>query len=182
MVCYPDNGEHTMPRTALMIDLETMGTTHDAAILSIGAVIFDLNGEEIHATLHDTVDLEDNQIHGRKIDASTVLWWMKQSKNAQLALTQNPMHLKKALNRLTELVQDWKPGTVWANSPTFDLDILRHAYKSLGLACPWQYWAERDYRTLKDFTDMPDFTSGTTHNALDDALAQATGVQWAYLK
>jgi hypothetical protein len=44
--------------TDLMIDLETLGLTANSVVLSIGAVFFDLEGEDLGPTFYTNVDRE----------------------------------------------------------------------------------------------------------------------------
>ena len=71
-----DEWVHKTMKQNLMIDLETLGTKPNSAILSIGAVYFDKDGlgEEFYAN----VDLQDSIDSGFDIDASTVYWWLSQ--------------------------------------------------------------------------------------------------------
>jgi hypothetical protein len=167
----------------IMIDIETLALTPDATILSIGAVEFDATsmGREFY------VEIDPKQ--GRALDPETCLWWAQQSSAfldkrkpvldsalAALAAFMYPTH-KDGYNR--DVASDFEGG-VWANSPVFDLAILRNAFdRFLILACPWDYHQERDVRTAKAFVakaDRPEFT-GTKHNALDDAKYQVLLVQ-----
>ena len=38
---------------------------------------------------------------------------------------------------------------VYGNSPSFDLVIMRTAYRLTGIECPWHYTNERDFRTVR---------------------------------
>ena len=71
-----------------MIDLETLSTAADAAILSIGIQPFDPRGEGIDpaAGLVIHVDLQACMNAGLRVDASTIMWWMTQSDDARAAL------------------------------------------------------------------------------------------------
>lgn len=167
----------------LMLDLETMSTRHNAAIASIGAVIFDPNTDTLDGcpTFYQTVDLESNERDGRHFSGSTVAWWLKQSEAARVALVSDQLPLQKALERLTAFIVAHKPVIVWANSPSFDCTILRSAYSHHHKHFPFEYWAERDVRTIKDAAypngDAPQCRRGVAHGALDDALSQADLVQ-----
>ena len=70
------------------------------------------------------------------------------------------------------------PLPVWGNGATFDNVILRNAYQKTGLDCPWPFWQDRCYRTLKNLApdiDRPEL--GTLHQALNDATVQAQHMQ-----
>jgi len=156
----------------VMLDLETLGKGSHACIIAIGAVTF--NREGVLSTFYQRVDEESSVAAGLKIDASTVMWWMKQSDAARNALTaEKGMSLVHALARFTM----WCPEetAVWGNGAAFDNVILANAYDAVNLRKPWPYWGDRCYRTVKALNPdvaMPVFT-GTKHNALDDARNQA---------
>ena len=156
----------------VMLDLETLGKGSRACIISIGAVSF--NSDGILSTFYERVDEESCVAAGLEIDASTVMWWMKQSDAARAALTGTAgMSLTHALARFTM----WCPEetAVWGNGATFDNVILSNAYEAVNLKKPWPYWGDRCYRTVKALHPdvKADPFAGTAHNALDDAIHQA---------
>ena len=68
----------------VMIDLETLGTKADSVIISIGAVKFDLDSEQMDDNgFYASVSIDSNLERGRKIDEDTLLWWLQQSTDAQ---------------------------------------------------------------------------------------------------
>jgi len=154
----------------IMIDLETMGTNANAAILSIGAVRF--GTDSIIDEYYQTIDLESCIEWGLEMDASTVKWWLKQSKKAQRALAANTKTLDEVLNSLSAWLG--KKATVWGNGSDFDNVILANAYKTIEQKQPWPYYNNRCYRTLKELhPHIKIERQGTHHNALDDATTQA---------
>jgi len=154
----------------VMVDLETLGNGSNSVIVAIGAVVFSQN--ELHDTFYKVVDPESCVQQGLKIDASTVMWWLKQSQNARDAICQPGLGLMTALSELTT----WYPkgAYLWGNGATFDNVILDNAYKAIKTAPPWKYSAHRCYRTIKNLfpVDQPVF-EGIPHNALYDAVHQA---------
>lgn len=167
----------------IMIDLETLDTAHSAVILSIGACEFDRELGRIGRTFYCKVDMQSCLDAGLTISASTIKWWMQQDEAARKEAFSGSTHLRLALEKLNHWV---KPGPnwlkrapskqcIWANSPSFDMKIIRHAYKVMDLDCHLpEFRLERDVRTLKSFypsikVDMV----GTAHNALDDCVYQA---------
>jgi hypothetical protein len=157
----------------IMIDLETMGTKPNAALVAIGACIFDANG--IGDRFYDAVDLQSCIDAGLTVDGPTVMWWLDQSDDARAALKiTSPLHV--ALERFSDFmapsIGDF--AGVWGCGATFDNVILRSAYNAAGLQCPWPFWADRCFRTVRETNavDAPD-REGTHHNALDDAVHQS---------
>lgn len=165
--------------THIMIDLETMGTSPDAAILAIGAVVFCPETKTIGAQFYRAVDLSSAVAHGGKIAPATVTWWMAQSHAARLAVTQaDPVGIIEALVALDDWILDRADRLdgiyVWGNGADFDGVILRSAYERIGHDVPWQHKNMRCYRTLKALApDVPMDRAGTHHHALDDARSQA---------
>lgn len=163
-----------------MIDIETMAQGPNAAILSIAGVRFDLETGQTGAWMHEPVSLASSQEYGLEIDASTVLFWLDQSKEAQRGWrVEHPKLLPSALNVLTHLV-NVEGGTswVWANSPSFDCVILANAYKVTKQQKPWSFRAERDVRTLIQLGRDVGFDAkaaprtGVAHDALADCHEQ----------
>lgn len=158
----------------IMIDLETMGTRPDAPIIAIGAVAFDKDG--VHDTFYLNVDLQSAVTTGAKIDPSTVMWWLQQSKEARAAFDTKGVELVTALDKLDawfDMQVDGCDG-VWGNGASFDNTILSESYKRLGFNPPWPFWKDRCYRTVKSmYPEVEMARGGTHHNALDDARSQA---------
>lgn len=161
-----------------MIDIETLGTSHNALILSIGAVQFNDHGT--YGEVYLEIDPASANEAGLKIDPMTVLWWMKQSDEARSKITHMhaPMPLRDALQSLAAWMDKVEPEfnarQVWGNASTFDNVILGNAFKAVGLKQPWPFWGDRCYRTLKNLVpQIPYERTGTAHAALDDARSQA---------
>lgn len=180
-----------MAQDALMVDIETLGTTHDASIVTIGACMFDPRAgadQEIDDTFLVRISLESNEAAGRRIQAGTVMWWLQQSPEAQAGLFEGEItNLKQALIRFRHWFQHetrFRPETCWANDPDFDVVILKSACESVGEMWPVGFWANRSVRTVGDLAYpnhkerkvvMNTFREhvGTHHRADDDAIAQA---------
>lgn len=165
----------------IMIDLETLGTTPDAVILSIGAVRFDLHAGLIFDAHEDDLFYRAVRIDSqpdRKISGDTIAWWMAQTKEAQTVFTEPRGGLFNALVDLHHWI-DATPGTtphIWSNGADFDLPILNHAFGQNTLPLPWKPYAGRCYRTYKNLPGARNITvqrKGEHHNALDDAIHQA---------
>ena len=166
--------------THIMIDLETMGQTPTAAITSIGAVLFDPHGDWIGDAFHIHVSLESCIKQWRlTMDADTVLWWLGQSETARKTLVDGQVRAATLSESLSALTRFLPTGvTPWCNGASFDFAILANAYHVTNRPVPWEFWKERDLRTLKGLNpDMKIVRDGVHHNALDDARYQARLVQ-----
>ena len=166
----------------VMLDLETLSTRlPDAAIASIGAILFDPSSDELadNPMFQQSVVLASNA--HRHIDGGTVAWWLRQSEPARNALLTDPVPLPFALRQFNTWLMQHRPQIIWANSPSFDCTITRHAFEQHDLRWPFNYWDERDLRTLKDIAypnnDAPKIRIGAAHGALGDAVSQAAIVQ-----
>jgi len=160
----------------IMIDLETMDLIPGAAIVSIGAVVFD---PRCNIVTEDTFYVElDWKAQGRSINDDTVEWWGRQPPKAKAALN-GTTALEEALDDLSFWIP---PGaSVWGNGPSFDISILEDAYHSLGEPTPWKFWNVYDCRTIKYLYEssrggFDKKVGGNAHNALHDAKYQASYV------
>lgn len=158
----------------IMLDLETMSTKNNAAIIAIGAVAFDNTG--ISAEFYREISLADCQGLGMHIDADTVLWWLSQSKDAQSKFknNSNSCSLNKALIEFASFCYNQKAGQLWGNGSTFDNVILRNAYELINLDYPVKFWNDACYLTARGLNPDIEFERvGIYHYALDDAKSQA---------
>lgn len=159
----------------LMIDLETLNTTADAKVLSIGAVLFNAEGTMLN-TFYRVLDLDEQQT--RSMSHDTLHWWLQQSDEARNAFTNPTVHRHKPINTLTALMQmvsSNKNLYVWSNGADFDLPIISHMCRQYDVKVAWPFWNHRCYRTVKALNkDVPASPrEGVYHNALDDAKYQA---------
>ena len=161
----------------VMLDLETMGKCPDAAIIAIGAVEFDVKTPQIGEKFYALVNLESAVLSGGVMDASTVLWWMKQSEDARNQFLRVSVGIDQALADFSLWMKARAPVTevrVWGNGAAFDNVVLASAYRRLRLLPPWLFKNDRCYRTVKSlYPDVEMRREGTLHNAVDDAESQA---------
>ena len=159
-----------------MLDLETMGNGPDAAIVAIGAVMFE-PGAGLGRRFYAEVDLGSSVLGGGVMDASTVTWWLKQSDAAREPITSGRgLEIFTALSDFSAWLREAASGDalVWGNGSDFDNVILSSAYRRAEIERPWKYHANRCFRTLKALhPGIPYKHTGTAHNALDDAISQA---------
>ncbi|MDT7355612.1 3'-5' exoribonuclease [Citrobacter freundii] len=171
--------------THLMVDMETMGNSPDAPIVSIGAVFFDPSTGNTGAEFYRVVSLESSMSFGMKPDASTIQWWLKQSSEARSAiLVDEAMGLRESLELLADFIAENAANgshtvQLWGNGCSFDNVILRraHALTETPFAVPFRN--DRDVRTMVELGksvginpryDIP--FEGDIHNALSDARHQ----------
>jgi len=160
----------------VMIDLETLGTSGDCVIMSIGACGYNKDGYLMQ--FYQDVSIADCLEYGLQVDASTITWWLGQGDCARSAIVEGQktaVSLAEALKNLASWfrVNFTDKCKVWSNGASFDIPIVAGAYRRLGLDCPWKFWNERCFRTIKAmFRDVKSPVEQTAHNALEDAMNQ----------
>lgn len=164
--------------TDYAFDLETLSTTSNAAILSIGAVAFDRNASKFQPSelFYTNVRLQDCLNLNMTVDAGTFHWWMEQDPKARYALLNPPpaplhdalMEFKGWVSSLCEL-----DHCAWSHA-TFDPPILNNAFVKTRIQPPTSFRHQRDLRTLVDLRGPyeKDF-GGINHKADHDALWEA---------
>lgn len=164
----------------IMIDLETMGGPPDGAIVAIGACFFNMEKLEIGPSFYQAVHLQTAVNIGMKIEADTVMWWLRQTKEAQLGLFRNRITIERALIEFAAFVEQHSRAQdvhTYGNGASFDLTILSTAYKLANIERPWRFGRERCFRTIRNQYPSvvydTDQRPGTHHNAADDAEYQA---------
>lgn len=169
-----------MRKRSIMFDAETLGTVADAVIMSIGAVRFDLETDQIDDDgFYASISIESNLDYGRRTQEDTMIWWMGQTPAAMGVFREPKIALAEALKDLSDWVGP-NEHLVWSNGADFDLPMLAHAYAQTRLTVPWKFFDSRcvrTYKTLPQAANVKVPRTGTHHNALADALYQAQLVQ-----
>lgn len=186
-----------MKYNEISLDLETLSTDPKAAIISIGAVKFNLEDIDTVETLrkpdrifYRTVTLESSTAHGGLMSADTVTWWMKQSKEAKRSFD-GETEITDALIDLAGFfdLEDFIEGTedkskyvLWGNGSDFDNVVLNETYKAAWGFSPIDFRMNADLRTAKklalkvqpktEFKTVPGHETLVPHSALDDAIFQ----------
>lgn len=170
----------------IMVDLETLGTGDHAPIIQIGAVRFDWRAspDAPEGWVSSPYGEFRRNIKWRSsgfgtIDPDTMLWWLKQDERTRQQVFDQDVavDLTTAIADFYAWVQEGGPVEgVWADSPSFDLRLLRQAAERVRKGWIFTHRQERDVRTLKKELavegDVPEFV-GKQHDALDDAHFQA---------
>jgi hypothetical protein len=173
---------------SVMIDLETLGTSSNAVVLSFGGVIFNSETGETISEKTVIFCLEDSLSKGLEIDASTLRWWLTQNNE----VLKNQLDLEKSVTLKDGIkeIADWLGGEmafnteVWANSPSFDLIKFQNVCKVADMENPFGDFRKwRDVRTMieaaengravsiKTITDA-EFGRGNAHDPIHDCKYQ----------
>ncbi len=171
--------------THLMVDLETMGKKPGAPIVSVGAVFFDPASGLTGAEYYQVINLESSMSFGARPDASTILWWLKQSPEARSAIVvDDTVGLVEALEQFLDFIAEnaangSRTVQLWGNGSSFDCSLLEAAFELADTPFPIPHWNYRDVRTVVELGkavglnaryDIP--FEGDQHNALADAHHQ----------
>ena len=166
----------------IMLDLESLGTRPDCAILTLGAVKFDpFTPDAFGDSLYFRIDVDEQLALGREVQEDTLKWWAKQADDVrEEALGEEGRvsleTMYRDLNRFCVGVEN-----IWCQGPAFDIVILENIYRQQGWPTPWQFWQIRDSRTLFGVHGDPrEKCKAGLHNALEDCISQAQGVQAIY--
>ena len=163
-----------------MIDLETYATSVDACVMTIGAIVFDKDGKELD-TFYRRIDGESCLKLGLKKDPETLKFWALQPLDARFELetTENRVSIQQGL---ADFIQFWMKNNCkfpWSLGSNFDISILEHIFKLIGLQPPWNFWNVRCLRTLYALgnvtTKMLESENEMQHHALDDCRKQIRG-------
>ena len=165
-----------------MLDLESLGTRPDCAILTLGAVKFDpFTQDKFGDGLYLRIDVDEQLAHGRQVQEDTLTWWMQQAEDVrEEALGEgNRVSLESMYRQLNRFCVG--ATNIWCQGPAFDIVILENIYRQMGWPTPWQFWQIRDSRTLFGVHGDPrEKGKAGLHNALEDCISQAKGVQQIY--
>ena len=171
--------------THATIDIETLGTSPDTVVLTIGGIKFDPMADDgLHSQFYYKLDADEQIEMGRTVDEKTLEWWEKQPEEIRKEAleTTDRVSTEQSLKALNK----WLVGVdkIWCQGPVFDIGILENLYKQIGLHHNWPFYIIRDSRTLFSLMDKDprkeiDFAA---HNALADAIVQSLCIQKVYKK
>lgn len=162
-----------IPTTHIVLDLETLGTNHNAQIFEIGAIAI-ANGA-IVGRFDKRIFLDG----GINIDALTLKWWLNQGDalNSKLNKDFGLIPLNRALYEFNNFLSRFSNYVLVGNGSTFDITILESAYRSEKVITPTGFHQYRDFRTYKELFERSTNTKiaplGSTHTAVEDAELEA---------
>lgn len=162
------------------IDMETLSTEHNAALLSIGAVIHDFGTGQQVDTFYANITPESSIAAGLDVSESTKAWWTKQGQAAQDVLSVDQRSLRDVLVDFAKWLAGHGVQYAIGNGPRADNQWLESACKAVGMQSPIKYWGDLDMRTLTfigthilGLDHWHSTFKGVKHNALHDAINEA---------
>jgi hypothetical protein len=160
----------------IMVDLETVATDPQAAILTVAAIRFNTNQDYTKVTDPYTLDhfycRVDLEQPGRTVSDDTMDWWSRQSPEIQEEAfgEADRFPLADVMAAFTEWAR--AGDRYWANGNAFDFPIMESAIKEHDLSNPWQFWQVRDARTIYNMVPDHYAPKAEAHHALYDCLNQ----------
>lgn len=162
------------------IDMETLSTEHNAALLSIGAVIHNFGTGQQVDTFYANITPESSIAAGLDVSESTKAWWAKQGQAAQDVLSVDQRPLRDVLVDFAKWLAGHGVQYAIGNGPRADNQWLESACKAVGMQSPIKYWGDLDMRTLTfigthilGLDHWHNTFKGVKHNALHDAINEA---------
>lgn len=152
----------------ITFDLETCALCPTAAVMSIGAVVWNDKAEDTPFALDDGfekgvsfyrhVDLRSSFLDGFAFDKKTSEWWSSQDDKAKKALLDyddNPLEpIDCVVDDFFCFIQDTKKEVsakeikLWSQGADFDIAILRNICDKYNMEIPVNYRNFRDHRTF----------------------------------
>jgi len=168
-----------------MVDIETLSTRRDAAVIAIGSVIF--NADNIIATQLLLIDPAFATGHVAQ-DTVEEFWYNSKevSPYTRAVMFSGTLKPWDACVEFANFVTHHNPEVAFANPPQFDYAIMRRMFDACEYLIdefPVHWRAERDCRTLFQMAEMkgidlnPAYEGAKKHDALSDAECQARAVQ-----
>lgn len=192
-----------------VFDLETYATNRNAIVPEISAVAFDIGTGNVYHECTFHIDVDSQVQLGREVSSGTLAFWLQQSEEARNKMLladykyckdnglSLPTPIGGAMVQLSNIIRDvsakWAEENnaspdplVWGNGISFDLGKTTSLFESMHIDLPWQYWAERDARTIMDL--CPDVKQalwsdfqGVQHFGLDDCKHEVRYLSLAYM-
>lgn len=153
----------------ISLDLETLSTSSNAAIVQIGAVTLD--GQEFC----EYINPKSSEAAGLDVSVETIQWWSTQDPAIRAQVMGGTTSLATALGKFLKWCQEVGPLDqihLWSYGGDFDLPILRNAYECF-TEYPFNYRNHHCLRTLSWALGLPYIKPARAHNALEDARTQA---------
>lgn len=146
--------------TDFFLDTETLGTEHDALVLNLGIVPFNIDDQDDPYELLKkslTVRFDKKQLFATKrfsYTDDTKNWWKKQPQEVQdlnLKATPDDVSLTVGCQQIIDFLDKNKysrKSTLWTRGLDFDIPIIKNLFNVSGLPYPFNPFMSRDVRTF----------------------------------
>jgi hypothetical protein len=118
----------------VMLDMETMGTSPNSVILSIGAIRFNPENGGFYDSFYAVIDKKSCYDLGATHSEETLAWWAKQSPEARTMLSVPGTDVRVVLKAFS----DWMDGgsELWGNGSDFDNAMIAEHVPACDLHAP----------------------------------------------
>ena len=168
----------------IALDLETLSTREDAAIIQIGACIPNFDRPNVPLGLscefESTIKYEDCLSSEFHVDHATMEWWDKQNPQVKRYVFSGQDSYIDAFDHfkfwIDSIRSNGQEVAIWGNGSDFDNRLLSYSLDSLGYHDVWSFRNNRDLRTLKALHPVSielDPAAEIKHTALGDARYEA---------
>lgn len=146
--------------TDFLLDTETLGTEHDALVLNLGIVPFNIDDQDDPYDLLKkslTVRFDKKQLFSTKrfsYTDDTKNWWKKQPQEVQdlnLKATPDDVSLTVGCQQIIDFLEKNKysrKSTLWTRGLDFDIPIVKNLFNVSGSPYPFNPFMSRDVRTF----------------------------------
>ena len=162
-----------------MIDLETLATSPDAQVLTIGCTKFDpFSFAPTHSDFYMRVDIAEQEELNRVQDDETLAWWGRQSAAAQEEAFSDADRVD--VRTMLKALKKWYVGCdgIWQQG-FMDTSIIEDMCRQFDEPIPWAHWHVGDGRQfIKRMPyDLRKDDAYLEHHALEDAKAQVNALR-----
>lgn len=167
----------------ISLDLETMSTESNAAIVQIGATV--VGSPE---TFNVYIDPKSSESLGARVDTETMMWWDKQDPELRKRVFGGTVPIRTALDEFADWCSEVSNGDMehvylWSKGADFDCVVLKNNYE-LYRTYPFNFRNHRCVRTIMDLLTQAELdeisknfwynnSEAQKHDALVDAKYQA---------
>lgn len=166
----------------IVLDLETLGLSEDAAILQIGCAVpffdqYKIPG--IDPTFETTISYEVALSSEFAKDHSTLEWWEKQPNSTRLNVFSGQNSYEDALDQFKFWLETIKAKgltpRIWGRGPEFDNRLLEYTLSCYNMGGLWSFRDNHSLRTLEALfpVNMVEVEDEVKHTALGDARYEA---------
>lgn len=156
--------------SGIALDLESMGTSPNSIILSVGMCRFDVQRKTIWDDFQVNIDAKDSARYGMTVSQETIDWWASQPKEVYKRAVSNPVSLDTGLAMIRGYIEKTKSPNMWSYGAIFDFPMLEWSFRAAGhKTVPWKFRRVHCGRTIANIFGPFADTGGLKHAALDDA-------------
>jgi hypothetical protein len=132
--------------TDFLVHLDTLGLRSDAALLGVGGMFFNMEGEG-QFSLYNAITVESNE--GRNFSHLDIDFWRHEAPYLD-PFRRELVDLSTAIDELDTTFQAHSEPhvSVWYWTGAFEGTVLQTCFEGLGRPMPWPYYIARDAKTF----------------------------------